>query len=89
MKIDFTKDEIENLREFIEFGFIEYLKTREQDFDNVRYLFSMGNVFDKLERAEKTLKECTEMCEPETDYRYDTEIDDDNENLSFNRERPF
>lgn len=71
MKIYFTKDEIENLRDFIEFGFINYIRNPEYEFGNVRYLFSMGSAFDKLEKAEKTLKECTEMCEPETDYRYD------------------
>ena len=57
MKIDFTKDEIENLRDFIESGFIEYLRTPETEFDNVRYLFSMGNAFDKLEKAEQALRE--------------------------------
>lgn len=63
MKIDFTKDEIENLRDFIEFGFIPYIRTPEMDFDNVRYLFSMGSAFDKLEKAERALKESTQMSE--------------------------
>ena len=57
MKIDFTKDEIINLKDFIEFGFIDYIRNPEDEFDNVRYLFSMGSAFDKLEKAEKALRE--------------------------------
>ena len=52
--ITFTKDEIDNLIEFFEREFLPMVQ-RDEGIDNIRYLFSMGNVHRKLEAAQRRL----------------------------------
>jgi hypothetical protein len=53
--ITLSQDEVDNLVEFFELEFL--LMVRKDDtIDNMRYLTSMGDVFRKLENAQKRLK---------------------------------
>ena len=52
--ITVTKDEIDNLIEFLELEFLPMVQ-RDYGIDNMRYLFSMGNVHRKLEAAQRRL----------------------------------
>ena len=52
--ITFSKDEIDNLIEFFELEFLPMVQ-RDDVIDNIRYLFSMGNVHRKLEAAQRRL----------------------------------
>ena len=54
--ITFTKDEVDNLIEFFELKFLPMVQ-RDDSIDNMRYLFSMGNVHRKLEAAQRRLTE--------------------------------
>ena len=53
--ITLTQDEVDNLVEFFELEFLPMVR-RDDDIDNMRYLTSMGDVFRKLENAQKRLK---------------------------------
>ena len=53
--ITFTKDEINNLIEFFELAFLPMVQ-RDDGIDNMRCLFSMGNVHRKLEAARRRLE---------------------------------
>ena len=50
-----SKDEVDNLVKFFELVFFPMLR-KDDTIDNMRYLTSMGNVFRKLENAQKRLK---------------------------------
>lgn len=54
-RIAFSKDEVDNLVEFFELEFLSMIR-RDDSIDNMRYLTSMGDVFRKLENAQKRLK---------------------------------
>ena len=54
-RIAFSKDELDNLVEFFELEFLSMIR-RDDTIDNLRYLTSMGDVFRKLENAQKRLK---------------------------------
>ena len=54
-RIAFSKDEMDNLVEFFELEFLSMIR-RGDSIDNMRYLTSMGDVFRKLENAQKRLK---------------------------------
>ena len=53
-RIAFSKDEMDNLVEFFELEFLSMIR-RGDSIDNMRYLTSMGDVFRKLENAQKRL----------------------------------
>ena len=53
--ISLSQDEVENLVEFFELEFLPMVR-RDDTIDNLRYLTSMGDVFRKLEAAQKRLK---------------------------------
>ena len=53
--ITFSKDEIDNLIELFELEFLPMVQ-RDDGIDNMRYLFSMGNVHRKLEAARRRLE---------------------------------
>ena len=53
--ITFSKDEVDNLVEFFELEFLSMIR-RDDGIDNMRYLTSMGDVFRKLENAQKRFK---------------------------------
>ena len=53
--ITLSKDEIDNLIEFVELEFLPMVQ-RDDGIDNMRYLFSMGNVRRKLEAARRRLE---------------------------------
>ena len=46
--ITFTKDEVDNLVEFMELEFLPMIR-KDESIDNMRYLTTMGDVFRKLE----------------------------------------
>lgn len=50
-----SKDEVDNLVEFFELEFLPMVR-KDDTIDNMRYLTSMGDVFRKLENAQKRLK---------------------------------
>ena len=49
-----SKDEVDNLVEFFELEFLPMVR-KDDTIDNMRYLTSMGDVFRKLENAQKRL----------------------------------
>jgi len=53
--ITLSQDEVDNLVEFFELEFLPMVR-RDDTIDNLRYLTSMGDVFRKLEEAQKRLK---------------------------------
>ena len=53
--ITLSQDEGDNLVEFFELEFLPMVR-RDDTIDNLRYLTSMGDVFRKLEEAQKRLK---------------------------------
>ena len=53
--ITLSQDEVDNLVEFFELEFLPMVR-RDDSIDNLRYLTSMGDVFRKLEAAQKRLK---------------------------------
>ena len=53
--ITLSQDELDNLVEFFELEFLSMVR-KDDTIDNMRYLTSMGNVFRKLENAQKRLK---------------------------------
>ena len=53
--ISLSQDEVDNLVEFFELEFLPMVR-RDDTIDNLRYLTSMGDVFRKLEAAQKRLK---------------------------------
>lgn len=53
--ITFTKDEVDNLVEFMELEFLPMIR-KDESIDNMRYLTTMGDVFRKLEAAQRRLK---------------------------------
>jgi hypothetical protein len=53
--ITLSQDEVDNLVEFFELEFLPMVR-RDESIDNLRYLTSMGDVFRKLEAAQKRLK---------------------------------
>ena len=53
--ITLSQDEVDNLVEFFELEFLPMVR-RDGSIDNLRYLTSMGDVFRKLEAAQKRLK---------------------------------
>ena len=50
-----SKDEVDNHVKFFELVFLPMLR-KDDTIDNMRYLTSMGDVFRKLENAQKRLK---------------------------------
>ena len=50
-----SNDEVDNLVEFFELEFLPMVR-KDDTIDNMRYLTSMGDVFRKLENAQKRLK---------------------------------
>ena len=54
-RIAFSKDVLDNLVELFELEFLSMIR-RDDSIDNMRYLTSMGDVFQKLENAQKRLK---------------------------------
>jgi len=52
--ITFTKDEVDNLIEFLDLEFLPMLR-RDRTIDNPRYVVSMGGVYRKLENARNRL----------------------------------
>ena len=53
--ITLSQDEVDNLVEFFELEFLPMVR-KDDTIDNMRYLTSMGDVFRKLENAQKRLK---------------------------------
>ena len=53
--ITLSQDEVDNLVEFFELEFLPMVR-KDAIIDNMRYLTSMGDVFRKLENAQKRLK---------------------------------
>ena len=53
--ITLSQDEVDNLVEFFEMEFLPMVR-KDDTIDNMRYLTSMGDVFRKLENAQKRLK---------------------------------
>ncbi len=53
--ITLSQDELDNLVEFFELEFLSMVR-KDDTIDNMRYLTSMGDVFRKLENAQKRLK---------------------------------
>ena len=53
--ITLSQDEVDNLVEFFELEFLPMVR-RDESIDKLRYLTSMGDVFRKLEAAQKRLK---------------------------------
>jgi hypothetical protein len=53
--ITLSQDEVDNLVEFFELEFLTMVR-KDDTIDNMRYLTSMGDVFRKLEAAQKRLK---------------------------------
>ena len=53
--ITLSQDEVDNLVEFFELEFLPMVR-KDDTIDNLRYLTSMGDVFRKLEEAQKRLK---------------------------------
>ena len=54
-RLTLSKDEVDNLVEFFELEFLPMVR-KDDTIDNMRYLTSMGDVFRKLENAQKRLK---------------------------------
>jgi hypothetical protein len=52
--ITLSQDEVDNLVEFFEMEFLPMVR-KDDTIDNMRYLTSMGDVFRKLENAQKRL----------------------------------
>ena len=52
--ITLSQDEVDNLVEFFELEFLPMVR-KDAIIDNMRYLTSMGDVFRKLENAQKRL----------------------------------
>ena len=52
--ITLSQDEVDNLVEFFELEFLPMAR-KDDTIDNMRYLTSMGDVFRKLENAQKRL----------------------------------
>lgn len=50
MNIDFTKSQIENLMEFIEFEFLDAIR-KDTDIDNINYVADMMEAYTKLKDA--------------------------------------
>jgi hypothetical protein len=53
--ITLSQGEVDNLVEFFEMEFLPMVR-KDDTIDNMRYLTSMGDVFRKLENAQKRLK---------------------------------
>ena len=53
--IALSQDEVDNLVEFFEMEFLPMVR-KDDTIDNMRYLTNMGDVFRKLENAQKRLK---------------------------------
>ena len=53
--ITLSQDEVDNQVEFFEMEFLPMVR-KDDTIDNMRYLTSMGDVFRKLENAQKRLK---------------------------------
>ena len=53
--ITLSQDEVDNVVEFFEMEFLPMVR-KDDTIDNMRYLTSMGDVFRKLENAQKRLK---------------------------------
>jgi hypothetical protein len=53
--ITLSQDEVDNLVEFFELEFLPMVR-KDDTIDNMRFLTSMGDVFRKLENAQKRLK---------------------------------
>ena len=49
-----SKDEVDNLLEFFELEFLPMVR-KDDTIDNIRYLTSMGGVFQKLENAQRRI----------------------------------
>ena len=52
--ITLTKDDVDSLIEFFELAFLPMVR-QDEDVDNLRYLFAMGDVYRKLEAARRRL----------------------------------
>lgn len=50
MTIELTKTQIDNLMEFFELGFIDFMKA-DPDLDNIDYLVDMCDIYKKLKEG--------------------------------------
>ena len=53
-KIELSESQVENLKEFFEFNFIDYIRT-DTEIENLDYVVDMCEIYTKLKAAKKEM----------------------------------